>query len=305
MGIFDSNYDFNKYKFFYAVATCKSFSKAADLLHISQPAISYSIKELEEQLDTQLFIRNKNGVILTETAEKLLLYVKKAFDNILIAQDILKEEKNDLSGTVRIGIYTHVAMFLIPNAIKDFKNKYPNAKFFLYSTSHDEMVDKLKNKELDVLILQYPIFFKDYNFTEEVLFETETGFFSDKTLYEKYIKNGNKLNDIPVSLPLQGYQDVDNMINNLKENDINFNHAITCYNTDLGKEIAKNGVCATWGIKKCFEKELRDKELFELPMNIEFPKSKFSIVYNEEFVNNTTKEFIKMLKENIDKYVKK
>ena len=51
MGIYSSNFDFNKYRAFYAVAEFRSFSKAADALHISQPAISYSIKELEEQFN--------------------------------------------------------------------------------------------------------------------------------------------------------------------------------------------------------------------------------------------------------------
>ena len=55
MGIFESESDFNKYKFFYAVAECRSFSKAAELLHISQPAISHAVKELENQLNTKLF----------------------------------------------------------------------------------------------------------------------------------------------------------------------------------------------------------------------------------------------------------
>ena len=49
MGIYTSNFDFNKYRAFYAVAECKSFSKATELLHVSQPAISRSVKELEEQ----------------------------------------------------------------------------------------------------------------------------------------------------------------------------------------------------------------------------------------------------------------
>ena len=72
MGIYTSNFDFNKYRAFYAVAECKSFSKATELLHVSQPAISRSVKELEEQLDTQLFIRGSKSVKLTENGEKLM-----------------------------------------------------------------------------------------------------------------------------------------------------------------------------------------------------------------------------------------
>ena len=103
MGIYNSNIDFNKYKFFYAVAENKSFSKAAELLHISQPAISHAIKELEGQLDTKLFIREPKSVKLTENGEKLLSYVVKAFNNIIMAERELTEEKDNLTGNIRIG----------------------------------------------------------------------------------------------------------------------------------------------------------------------------------------------------------
>ena len=58
MNIYNNNLDFNKYKVFYAVAECQSFSKAAEVLYISQPAISHAIKELENGLNIKLFIRD-------------------------------------------------------------------------------------------------------------------------------------------------------------------------------------------------------------------------------------------------------
>jgi len=66
MNIFKNNIDFNMYKVFYAVATYESFSKAAKELYISQPAVSYSIKKLETDLNVKLFKRFSNGILLTE-----------------------------------------------------------------------------------------------------------------------------------------------------------------------------------------------------------------------------------------------
>lgn len=71
MNIYNNNFDFNKYKAFYAVAEFENFSRAADNLHISQPAISYSIKELEQELNTKLFIREKGKVILTDSGKTI------------------------------------------------------------------------------------------------------------------------------------------------------------------------------------------------------------------------------------------
>ena len=72
MGIYECNSDFNKYKIFYAVAEAKSFSKAAEILHISQPAISYAVKEIEDTLNTKLFIYHLNRVVNLVPYEVLL-----------------------------------------------------------------------------------------------------------------------------------------------------------------------------------------------------------------------------------------
>lgn len=77
MGIYNSNCDFNKYKIFHAVAESKSFSQAANMLHLSQPAISYAIKELEQTLNTKLFIRERQGIKLTDAGKKLMFYTQK------------------------------------------------------------------------------------------------------------------------------------------------------------------------------------------------------------------------------------
>ena len=299
MGIFNSNYDFNKYKVFYAVAECKSFSKAAEILYISQPAVSHSIKELESQLNTKLFLRNKKDVVLTDAGEKLLYYVKNAFDNIMMAEDMLQETKDDLTGIIKIGIYSHISHFMLPNVIKKFNKKYPNAKFLIYSTSNEEMIRMLKNRELDFIILQYPIFLNDYTFKEEILCSLNTCFYASKKYYELYTKNNELFTDFPIILPLRGYPDIDKLDETLKKHSLNLKHFITSYTTELSINLVKEELGISWGLKRCIEKELINKELYEVPVNFEIPKATFSIAYNEEFLSNTSKEFIKYLKEEI------
>ena len=186
MGIFENESDFNKYRFFYAVAECKSFSKATEYLHVSQPAISHAIKELEYQLNTKLFIRNNKSVALTDDGEKLLYYVKNAFDNLTMGERIIKEKDDDLTGIIRIGIYSHISLFMLPKIMKEFSEKHPNAKFYIYATSNQEMIEKLRNRELDFIVLQYPIFINETNLKEEILCELETCFFGNKHYYDLY-----------------------------------------------------------------------------------------------------------------------
>lgn len=293
----NNNIDINKYKVFLAVADYKSFSKAAEYLYISQPAISHAIKELEEQLDTKLFIRNKKTVSLTEEGEKIKGYIRNAFNTISLGEKILKEKKNDLNGVIRIGIYSHISYFMLPGAIKEFKQIYPKSKFFIYSSSNLEMIEKLRNNELDIVIMQYPIFINERNIKEEILCKLENCFYTTKEYYEIYCGNNNSITEIPTILPTRGFPDISKLEETLKNNNIILKHEYTSYTTELAISLVKTGLGIGWGLKKCVEKELENKELYQLDTKFDLPLSCFSIAYNEEVLNNTTKEFLKFFKQ--------
>ena len=80
------NVNFELYRIFYAVANAKNITKAAEQLMISQPAISKSIKKLEEQLGGQLFVRTKRGVILTDEGREFYNYIRQAMEYIYNAK---------------------------------------------------------------------------------------------------------------------------------------------------------------------------------------------------------------------------
>lgn len=299
MGIFENESDFNKYRFFYAVAECKSFSKATEYLHVSQPAISHAIKELEYQLNTKLFIRNNKSVALTDDGQKLLYYVKNAFDNLTMGERIIKEKDDDLTGIIRIGIYSHISLFMLPKIMKEFSKKHPNAKFYIYATSNQEMIEKLRNRELDFVILQYPIFINETNLKEEIICELENCFFSNKEYYDLYCKDHNLLKEIPMILPMRGYSDINRLEETLKNHNLILKNNFTCYTTELTLSLVKEGVGIGWGLKKCVEKDIKDNNLYELPVEFNMSKTKFSIAYDESFLNHTTSEFIKFFKAKI------
>ena len=84
--MYKTNINLNLYKTFYDVAKYGSISKAAKYGFTSQPAISKSIKKLEDELRTQLFYRNLNGVELTDKGKELLYFVEKSYSNLIIAE---------------------------------------------------------------------------------------------------------------------------------------------------------------------------------------------------------------------------
>ena len=299
MGIYNSVCDFNKYKTFYAVAETKSFSKASELLLISQPAISYAIKELEDNLGTKLFIRERNGVILTEDGEKLVHYLQQAFRSIVKAERIITE-KEDITGFVKIGIYSHISQFMMPEIIKEFNRMHPNVKFSIFQAANNDMTEMLRRRELDFVIMQYPIFLSDSSFKEEIICTLDNCFYGNKEMYDKY--HNPKEDDVyPLVLPFSGYSDIDTLEEKLKSNNINFTSSICCYSSETTIELAKLGLGIGWGLKKLIENELKNKELFEIPVKFDSPKTVYSIAYDEKFLNNTAKEFLNFFKDNINK----
>ena len=302
MGIYDNNSDYNKYKVFYAVADCNSFSKAADILHISQPAISYQIKELEEQLKTKLFIRENRKIKLTDDGEKLMYYLRRAFNDINIAENIIKERKKDYSSIVKIGIYEHIAQIILPNQLEKFYKKYPNIKFEVAISSSNELKEKLKNRELDIIITQYPLLTEEYNiFIEEKLFELENCFFTTKKIYNLYMNN--HLKEIPLILPFRGYVDIDTLDLLLSNNNLKFKNNFRIYTIELAKKLVLKNLGIGWGPKKCIEDELKQNKLYEISLDFDTPNTKFSITYNEKGINEACKEFLKELKQ-ATKYIK-
>lgn len=102
MDIINHNFDLNLYRVFYMVAQTKSISKAAELLFVSQPAVSYSIKTLEEALGGKLFFRTPKGVQLTPEAEKLYDAVKNSYRSLTAGEKLFTEDKDLTTGDLYI-----------------------------------------------------------------------------------------------------------------------------------------------------------------------------------------------------------
>lgn len=300
MNIYNNNFDFNKYKAFYAVAEFENFSRAADNLHISQPAISYSIKELEQELNTKLFIREKGKVILTDSGKKLRFYVEQAFNSLIKANNVLKEEENNLIGEIKIGIYSHIGVFFLAKLIKEFTKKYPNVKFTIISSTGELMRKKFSDREIDILISHYPKTSIDFNYTEKKLFSCESCFFANKDYYDLFMANINekKIAEYPLLLPMRGFITSNQLENLFKRQDVVLKSKIYLYTTEMTIALAKEGLGIGWCLKKSIEKELNDKDLFEIPIDMVLPKMEFGMIYNNKCISDTTKEFIKYLLEN-------
>ncbi len=304
MDIIENNIDFNAYKVFYAVAKYESFSKAANELYISQPAISYSIKKLEDELNTKLFIRLNRGIKLTDAGEKLKFYVENALNNLVAAHKELSEvEENQLTGEVTIGIHSNIGTVLLPKIVKKFSEKYPNTKINIYNSTTKEMKELFKNHQIDILILHYPIFDTEQsNIYEEKLFTCETCFFGIKKYYDLFniSKEKNIIFDYPLILPLKGFTTSNALEKNFKNHNALLSSNIYLYSTEMMISLVKEGIGVGWTQRKCIQKELENNELYEIPVEVELPKIEFSIAYDKNTIGKTAIEFAKYIIENVN-----
>lgn len=296
MKIIQSGIDLNMFKTFYVVAKHESFSKAAEELYISQPAISYTIKKMEEELNTQLFIRLNKGIKLTDDGEKLRFYVESAFNNILAGCNELNEnDKMKLSGEINVGIHSNIGTFLLPNIIKKFVELYPKVKINIYNSTTKEMKEMFDKHQIDILVLHYPIFnTENEDLYEKKIFSCDSCFFGIKEYFDSYTlskKRNDVLFNYPLLLPLKGFTTSNSLEKAFKNHNLILSSNIYLYTTEMTVSLAKEGIGVGWALKKCIQKELDNGELYEIPVNIDLPKMEFSIAYDKKIINKTALEF--------------
>lgn len=150
------NVNFELLNTFYQVARVGNISKAANILYVSQPAITKSIKKLENLFGIKLFIRNVNGVSLTYEGKFLFDYIQPHIDGLVNSTNKLNSLKNLNEGCINIGAGTSLTrMALLPNIVK-FNNKYPNIKIKIVHSVTPNLIRDLRYGNLDFILLNLP-----------------------------------------------------------------------------------------------------------------------------------------------------
>ena len=193
------NVDLELYKVFYAVAKHKHMTKASEELHISQPAVSQSIKKLEDQLGGTLFLRSNKGMELTEEGKMFYEYVKGALELINNAENEFTSFKNMTKGEVKIGCSTTLTKLVLINTLKDFHLDYPNININITNDLTSNLINDLKLGKLDFVIFNESNI-KETNLNLEKIKELKQGFIYNPELYDDNINNFEDLNNVPLIL---------------------------------------------------------------------------------------------------------
>ena len=156
--------DLNLLNIFYNVALENSVSKAANKLHISQPAVSQNIKLLEEQLGIALFFRTNKGVKLTNEGEEIFNYCKTIFRQV----DMLNQTLQDLStleaGILNIGASDTICKYYLIDILKKFEEIYPKIRYRVTNCTTSESLTLLKQHSVDVAFIHSPVVNNDFSY---------------------------------------------------------------------------------------------------------------------------------------------
>lgn len=293
------NINYESYKVFYSVAKNKNITKASRELMISQPGVSKSIKNLEEQIGCTLFIRNKRGVLLTEEGTLLYNELKQAFEIVDNAEHKLLEVLNLESGILSIGVSSSLTREYLLSYIKKFHQKFPKIKIRIHTDITASLISKLRNGLIDFIILNLP-FSIPHDCEVKKLMEVHDCFVASKN----YIDLKNKVvsleefNHYPLILLSKGSNTRTFLDDFTIKYGVDLIPEMELASYSLVSEFTKIGLGIGYVTKEFVKKELKTGELFEIKTHQVIPPRYIGALYlKNKLFSRATQEFFEILKE--------
>lgn len=292
------NINLELYKIFLNVAEQKNITKAAKKLMISQPGVSKSIKNLEEQLNCKLFVRTKSGVYLTKEGKMLYSKLTDAIEIIDNAEKSLMEMINMTNGYINIGISNTLTRNFLLKYIEEFHKQYPQIKIKIYTNPTDELIIKARNGIIDFIILNLPYEVPN-DFTTKNL----------KTIQDCFVANSNydylkketipleNINNYPLILMAKGSNTRYFLDNFCLSHNITLIPEMELASYSLVTHFAKIGLGIGLVTKNFIAKELNNGELFELNIVPKLNERHIGLIYlKNKSLSYSAQKFLQLLK---------
>lgn len=289
---------------FHTVARLLSFTKAAETLHMTQPAVTFQIRQLEEFFNTRLFDRTHNRINLTAAGERVFEYADRILELYSEMDNRVREMTGDVSGVLVIGASTTIAEYVLPSLLGEFKQMHESINIRLNVSNSMGVVHMVENNTVDVGIVESPI--SNKNLAVEVCWHDQLLFIcppSHPLAGESVIKT-EALRDLPFVMREEGSGTLDFIRNHLTENGISIHE----YNISLevgSPEAVKSAVEAGLGISivssATVRKEIKLGTLMAIPLEPALERP-FSIVHQrQKFRLRAMEEFMKFARDHCEK----
>ena len=291
----NSNINLNLYRTFYEVAKCKSISAAAKHMYMSQPAISKSLKNLENEFGVKLFTRKLNGCDLTLKGKELFEEVEEAFRILNRAEKRLIENK--IIGNISIGVRSHVATFYLMDKVLEFRKQYKNVEISIVSRSTKELLNLLKNNEIDFIIDS--ISDKDYidDYDVKSLGRFEHCFVSTIDYDTSNIVSISDLKNEPLILPVKASTHRKELENLIRSKNIDFKNVLAIETSELILNLVRKKVGIGYLLKEMVKNDLEEGTLKEVKIRERLPQVELKLIYNSKKLYDIPKKFIDFFEE--------
>jgi DNA-binding transcriptional LysR family regulator len=287
-----------KCRIFYEVAKVKNISKAADILFVSQPAVSKAIKELEEHTGCKFFIRTSKGVKLTTEGEIFYKYVEQAFSHLKNGEVILKKLISIDDGIVRIGISNTLCRYYLMPIINSFHNRYNKIQIRVINRSSSDSLELLKDGIVDFVItscIPNNEIFKVHRLIKiQDIFVTKnktrdlTGSVNLEILKNHSLMMLERKNETREYIELF-----------LKNNNIELVPEIEIGSMDFLVEFAKIGLGVSHVIKEFVSDELKNKHFYEIAVRPKIPSRIINLITLQDVVlSHASEAFLDLLRKN-------
>ena len=188
-----------------AVDTHRHFALASEKCFVTQPTLSMQIQKVEQELGVKIFDRTRQPVIPTEIGARIITQARIILREANVIEQIINDQKDIMTGEIRIGIIPTLAPYLLPPLFKQMREKYPQLDLTIKETITGEVIQELKNNRLDCGLVVTPL--KDPSIKEDVLFYEELFVYVSRknVLYDKKYVLANEIDPDQLWLLEEGH----------------------------------------------------------------------------------------------------
>jgi len=290
----------HKLRVFCAVAETKSFSKASELIHLTQPAVSLQIQAMEELYETRLFDRSGNSINLTPAGEILYKRAKEILALYAEAQQNISEITGSIKGSLSIGASSTIGNYLLPHIIAAFKKKVPQVNISLFVSNTKIITERLNAGEIDIALVEGDV--SKQRFSVETLLSDELVVIMSPAhpWAERRGLSAIELTKEPLILREEGSGTRQIILKHLEEHGIKLDQlkiALVVGSTEAIKGAVEEGlgvsIMSGWAVRKWLKQGLLKAATFK---DLKFHRNFTIISPKRNYSTHTAKEFLNFLR---------
>lgn len=289
------------YKIFYYVGKLGSITHAAEALHLSQPAVSQGIKNLERALGSPVFVRVGKGVRLTMEGQMLYQYISSAYEEILMGERKFRQMQNLETGEIRIGASDMTLRYFILPFLEIFHERFPNIKISVTNAPTPETLKNMQAGKIDFGVISAPFQVQESYQIQTVRKIRDVFVVGEK--YKAYAKQQMDFKDL-LNIPyvcLEGQTSTKKYVTSyLKERDVVLQPELELANSDMLVSFVQKGFGVANIVEDFVLEGEQKKLLFRLKFPEVIPEREICVVYDKKYpLSASAKKMLEVMQEQI------